>query len=89
MIEESKADPVCIANATGKQDFTDNAEPCGAVECWDTVLRWISFETPATRWLASVQVPDPDSENVVESVESIQWTEKGDDDESATVRESL
>ncbi len=86
MIEESKADPVCIANATGKQDFTDNAEPCGAVECWDTVLRWISFETPATRWLASVQVPDPDSENVVEYSTDPQ---KGDRDESATVGESL
>jgi hypothetical protein len=98
MIEESLAAPVCVANATDRQDITDSAEPCGAVEpaCalhadryWDTVLRWISLETPATRWLASVQVPDPDSESVVESVKSIQWTEKGEHDESATIGESL
>lgn len=70
MIEESLA-PVRVANVTDRQDITDNAEPYGAVEpaCalhadryWDTVLSWIAFETPATRWLASVQVPDPDSE---------------------------
>ncbi|MDD5559013.1 hypothetical protein [Candidatus Methylomirabilis sp.] len=62
MIEESLADPVCVAQATGRENSTDNVEPCGAVEYWDTVLIWISFETPATRWLASVKVPDPDSE---------------------------
>lgn len=71
MIEESLGTPGCVAQATSRQDLTDNVEPCGAVEpaCalhadryWDTVLSWISFETPATRWLASVKVPGPDSE---------------------------
>lgn len=95
MIDESLAAPVCVAHATDRQDFTDSAEPCGAVEYWDTVLSWISFETPATRWLASVKVPDPDSEGVVESiglvesVDSIQWTEKGDHDESRSPGETL
>lgn len=98
MIEESLAAPVCVAHATGRENSTDNVEPCGAVEpaCalhadryWDTVLSWISFETPATRWLASVQVPDPDSEGVVESVESIQETEKGGYDESRSLGETL
>lgn len=84
MIDESLAAPVCVAHATDRQDFTDSAEPCGAVEpaCalhadryWDTVLSWISFETPATRWLASVQVPDPDSEGVVESIGPVESVE--------------
>lgn len=67
----------------------ESVEPCEAVEYWDTVLRWISFETPATRWLASVQVPDPDSEGVVDPVESIQWTEKGGHNESRSLGETL
>jgi hypothetical protein len=62
MIKESVT-PVGTTNATGGEECTNGAEPCGAVEYWDTVLRWIAFETPATRWLASVQVPEPDSEN--------------------------
>ena len=67
----------------------ESVEPREAVEYWDTVLSWISFETPATRWLASVHVPDPDSEGVVEPVESIQETEKGVHYESRTFTETL
>lgn len=88
MIKESVA-PVRAANATGGETCTNGAEPCGAVEYWDTVLSWIAVDTPATRWLASVQVPDPDPESMVESGESIQQTEKGGHDESTTVRATL
>jgi hypothetical protein len=77
MIEESLA-PARVTNAAGSENGNDSAAPGGAVEYWDTVLRWIAYETPATRWLASLQVPDPDAAE-----------EKGGSNESATVRESL
>lgn len=76
-----------IEESANSEPIADSLSACS--EYWDTVLNWISFETPATRWLASVQVPDPDSEGVVESVESIQWTEKGGDDESRSLGETL
>jgi len=77
MIEQDLV-PVRLTNAAGSENGNDSAAPGGAVEYWDTVLSWIACDTPATRWLASVQVPDPDSTD-----------EKGGSNESTTAREAL